>query len=43
VVEIVKQLRGDAGKRQVKGATLGLTHNIGGSGASCVVHIMEAV
>jgi acetyl-CoA C-acetyltransferase len=43
VVEIVKQLRGDAGKRQVKGATLGLAHNIGGSGASCVVHIMEAV
>jgi len=43
VVEIVKQLRGEADKRQVKDARIGLTHNIGGSGASCVVHIMEAV
>jgi acetyl-CoA C-acetyltransferase len=28
--EIYKQLQGKAGKRQVKNATLGLTHNIGG-------------
>ena len=41
--EIVLQLRGEAGKRQVKDAEIGLTHNIGGSGASCVVHIMEVV
>lgn len=39
VVEIVKQLRGNAGKRQVKGAKIGLTQNMGGSGASSVVHI----
>jgi acetyl-CoA C-acetyltransferase len=41
VVEIWKQLRGKAGERQVPGATLGLTHNVGGTGQSCVVHIFE--
>ena len=40
-VEIVTQLRGDAGKRQVKGARTGLTQNMGGIGASTVVHILE--
>jgi acetyl-CoA C-acetyltransferase len=38
-VEITWQLRGDAGDRQVKGANIGLTHNVGGSGATAVVHI----
>jgi acetyl-CoA C-acetyltransferase len=38
--EIVTQLRGKAGKRQVKNARLGLTHNVGGSGAVAVVHIL---
>ena len=38
-VEVTHQLRGEAGKRQVKGAEIGLTHNIGGSGASAIVHI----
>ncbi|MBI4723394.1 MAG: thiolase domain-containing protein [Candidatus Stahlbacteria bacterium] len=38
-VEIVEQLRGNAGKRQVKDAKIGLTQNMGGSGASSVVHI----
>ncbi|MER3447079.1 MAG: acetyl-CoA acetyltransferase [Candidatus Dadabacteria bacterium] len=41
VAEIVEQLRGDAGGRQVKDAEIGLTHNIGGSGATCVVHILS--
>jgi acetyl-CoA C-acetyltransferase len=41
VVEIWKQLRGQAGERQVPGATLGLAHNVGGTGQSCVVHIFE--
>ena len=41
VIEIWKQLRGEAGTRQVPGATLGLTHNVGGTGQTCVVHIME--
>jgi acetyl-CoA C-acetyltransferase len=41
IVEITQQLRGEAGKRQVKDARIGLTHNVGGSGATCVVHILE--
>jgi acetyl-CoA C-acetyltransferase len=41
IVEITQQLRGKAGKRQVKNAQIGLTHNVGGSGATCVVHILE--
>jgi acetyl-CoA C-acetyltransferase len=43
VVEATLQLRGDAGKRQVADAKRGLTHNVGGSGATCVVHILEAM
>jgi len=43
VVEIVTQLRGDADQRQVKNAKIGLTQNVGGVGASCVVHIMEGM
>lgn len=42
VVEVVKQLRGEAGERQVKGARVGLTQNMGGSGGSCLVHIFES-
>jgi len=38
-VEATFQLTGRADKRQVKDAEIGLTHNIGGSGGSCVVHI----
>ncbi len=42
VLEIWKQLRGQAGERQVPGtASLGLTHNVGGTGQTCVVHIYE--
>ncbi|OYT26905.1 MAG: acetyl-CoA acetyltransferase [Candidatus Altiarchaeales archaeon ex4484_96] len=41
VVEAVSQLRGEAGKRQVDDARLGLTHNVGGSGGTCVVHILS--
>ena len=40
-VEIVQQLRGEAGKRQVDGAEIGLTHNVGGSGGTAVVHILR--
>jgi acetyl-CoA C-acetyltransferase len=42
-IEITKQLRGDAGERQVKNAKVGLTQNMGGSGGSSIVHIMEVV
>ncbi len=41
VAEIVTQLRGEAGQRQVQGATVGLAQNMGGSGGSSVVHILE--
>ncbi len=41
VVEIVTQLRGTAKKRQIKDAALGLTHNLGGTGGTAVVHIFE--
>jgi acetyl-CoA C-acetyltransferase len=43
IVEATLQLRGEADKRQVKNAKTGLTHNVGGSGATCVVHILEAL
>jgi acetyl-CoA C-acetyltransferase len=39
--EIVTQLRGEAGKRQVDGAEIGMTHNVGGSGATALVHIFS--
>ena len=41
-VEAVKQLRGEAGERQVKGAKRALTQNMGGTGGSSVVHVFEA-
>jgi acetyl-CoA C-acetyltransferase len=41
VVEIVEQLRGESGPRQVEGARIGLAQNMGGSGGSSVVHIFE--
>ncbi|MBI5620195.1 thiolase domain-containing protein [Candidatus Gottesmanbacteria bacterium] len=41
VVELVEQLRGEAGKRQVPGARVGLSHNVGGTGATAVVHILK--
>lgn len=41
VAEIVKQLKGKAGQRQVRGAKIGLTQNVGGSGATAVVHILK--
>ncbi len=43
VIEIFEQLRGEAGERQVRDAAVGLTQNMGGSGASAVVHILERV
>lgn len=41
IAELVEQLRGEAGTRQVKGARVGLAHNVGGSGATAVVHILK--
>jgi acetyl-CoA C-acetyltransferase len=39
--EIVLQLRGEAGKRQADDVEFGLTHNVGGSGGTAIVHIMS--
>ena len=39
--EMVLQLRGEAGERQVEGADVGLTHNVGGCGGTAIVHIMS--
>jgi len=40
VVEIVRQLRGELGVRQVEGVKVGLAHNVGGSGGTAVVHLL---
>ena len=40
-VEATWQLRGEAEGRQVKDAHIGMTHNVGGSGATAVVHIYK--
>jgi acetyl-CoA C-acetyltransferase len=37
--EIVWQLRQEAGKRQINGIEVGMTHNIGGTGGTAAVHI----
>jgi acetyl-CoA C-acetyltransferase len=42
-IEVFEQLRGESGERQVEGARIGLTQNMGGSGASSVVHIYQGV
>ncbi len=42
VIEIWKQLRGEAGARQVASdPRLGLTHNVGGTGQTAIIHIFE--
>jgi len=41
IYEIFLQLTGQAEKRQVRGCKIGLTHNVGGSGATCFVHILK--
>lgn len=43
VVELVTQLRGEAGKRQIANAQAGLAHNVGGTGATAVVNILGRV
>ena len=43
VVEIVKQLRNEAGKRQVPNAKVGLAHNVGGTMTTSIIHILEVM
>jgi acetyl-CoA C-acetyltransferase len=41
-VEVWKQMRGQAEARQVEGdVSLALTHNVGATGSTCVVHVYE--
>lgn len=40
ICDIVQQLRGDAGERQVQKHNIGLAQNLGGSGATAVVSIL---
>ena len=42
-VTVIEQLRGEGGEVQVEGANIGLVQNMGGSGASSVVHIFQGV
>lgn len=41
ICEVVNQIRGEAAGRQVD-AEIGMTHNVGGTGATVVVHILGA-
>jgi acetyl-CoA C-acetyltransferase len=41
IVELTEQLRGDSGARQIKNARHALAQNMGGSGGSTTVHILE--
>ncbi|MEQ8990951.1 MAG: thiolase family protein [Pseudomonadales bacterium] len=42
IYEVATHLRGEAGKRQVEGARIGMTHVIG-LGSACGIHILEKV
>lgn len=41
IVEIVQQLRGEAGGTQIRNPVFGMTQNIGGSGSNIVTHILK--
>jgi acetyl-CoA C-acetyltransferase len=43
ICDLVQQIRGEAGDRQVARHSLGLAENLGGSGASCVVTILGEI
>ncbi|MFC1711020.1 thiolase domain-containing protein [Patescibacteria group bacterium] len=41
IVEVFNQLKNRAGVRQTKDPKIGLTHNVGGTGGTAVVHILQ--
>jgi acetyl-CoA C-acetyltransferase len=43
ICDVVQQVRGEAGDRQLARHSLGLAENLGGSGASCVVTILGEI
>jgi len=42
IIEVVQQLRGEAGETQVERPIYGMTQNIGGSGSNIITHILKA-
>lgn len=40
IVEVVQQLRGEAGETQVSEARVGMAQNIGGSGSNIITHVL---
>jgi len=42
LVEVIQQLRGEAGATQVENAHIGMAQNIGGSGATILTHILRS-
>ncbi len=42
IVEIVQQLRGEAGGNQLERARIGMSQNIGGSGSNIITHILAS-
>lgn len=43
IYEIVTQLRGEADKRQIDRAKIGLAHSVGGVGGTAVIHILRGI
>lgn len=41
IVEVAKQLRGEAGDNQVANARIGMAQNLGGTGATAVTHVLQ--
>jgi len=41
IVEVVRQLRGEAGANQIPDAKIGMSQNVGGSGATAVTHVLK--
>jgi acetyl-CoA C-acetyltransferase len=41
IVEVARQLRGEAGDNQVEGAKIGMAQNLGGNGATAVTHVLK--
>lgn len=41
IIEVSQQLKGNLGNRQVEKARVGLTQNVGGTGATVVIHIIK--
>jgi acetyl-CoA C-acetyltransferase len=42
IYDVVQQIRGEAGERQIPRHEIGLAENLGGSGGTCVVTILGA-